>query len=108
MVVVHLRASNSFGGAEQQLLGLALSVPARFPNAFVLFREGGRYHAFWDQLLEHRLPAVLLDNDWPRLWSTVSELTEHLRRLRATVLCCHGYKADLLGWLAARRAGVPV
>jgi glycosyltransferase involved in cell wall biosynthesis len=32
----------------------------------------------------------------------------HLRRLRADVLCCSGYKPDVIGWLAARRAGVPV
>ena len=24
------------------------------------------------------------------------------------MLCCSGYKPDLIGWLAARRAGVPV
>src|SRR5205823_2336623 len=32
----------------------------------------------------------------------------HLRRLRADVLCCNGYKSDLVGWLAARQVGVPV
>ncbi|MEJ7639377.1 MAG: glycosyltransferase [Singulisphaera sp.] len=31
----------------------------------------------------------------------------HLCRLEATVLCCHGYKPDIVGWLAARRAGLP-
>ncbi|MCI0456894.1 MAG: glycosyltransferase, partial [Gemmataceae bacterium] len=29
-------------------------------------------------------------------------------RLQVQVLCCHGYKADLLGRLAARRQGIPV
>jgi glycosyltransferase involved in cell wall biosynthesis len=27
--------------------------------------------------------------------------------LRADVICCSGYKPDLIGWLAARQAGVP-
>jgi glycosyltransferase involved in cell wall biosynthesis len=31
-----------------------------------------------------------------------------LRRLKADVLCCSGYKPDLIGWLAARRVGIPV
>ncbi len=35
-------------------------------------------------------------------------MADHLRRVRADVLCCNGYKPDILGWLAARRAGVPV
>ena len=30
-----------------------------------------------------------------------------LRRLGRDVLCCHGYKANLLGLLAARRLGIP-
>ncbi len=30
-----------------------------------------------------------------------------LRRLAANVICCHGYKATLLGLLAARRIGIP-
>src|SRR5205823_314217 len=30
-----------------------------------------------------------------------------LGRLGADVLCCHGYKSDLLGRIAARRAGIP-
>src|SRR5205823_5231641 len=35
-------------------------------------------------------------------------VADHLRRVRADVLCCNGYKPDVIGWLAARRAGVPV
>src|SRR5262249_58194846 len=27
--------------------------------------------------------------------------------LRADLLCCHGYKADLIGRIAARRTGIP-
>src|SRR5262249_52452719 len=39
--------------------------------------------------------------------ASVRETVRLLRYLRADVLCCHGYKADLLGRPAARRAGVP-
>src|SRR5206468_1530529 len=31
-----------------------------------------------------------------------------LRRLKADILCCHGYKPDVIGWRAARLAGIPV
>jgi glycosyltransferase involved in cell wall biosynthesis len=31
-----------------------------------------------------------------------------LRQLRADILCCNGYKPDILGYLGARLAGVPV
>src|SRR6266542_1220167 len=49
----------------------------------------------------------MLDHDTPRLFGAAREITAELKRLRADVLCCHGYKADLLGRIAARRAGIP-
>jgi glycosyltransferase involved in cell wall biosynthesis len=36
------------------------------------------------------------------------ELTVDLRHLGAHILCCHTYKPNLVGRLAARRAGIPV
>jgi len=36
------------------------------------------------------------------------ELAGRIRELGVDVLCCHGYKADLIGLLAGRRAKVPV
>jgi glycosyltransferase involved in cell wall biosynthesis len=38
----------------------------------------------------------------------VAEVADELRRLNATLLCCSGYKPDLVGWRAARRVGIPV
>src|SRR6266542_1794313 len=49
----------------------------------------------------------MLDHDTPRLFGAAREITAELTRLRADVLCCHGYKADLVGRIAARRAGIP-
>src|SRR5207247_3904100 len=51
--------------------------------------------------------AVALDHDTPHLRSAAHELTELLRGRRADVLLCHGYKANLLGRVAARRVGIP-
>jgi glycosyltransferase involved in cell wall biosynthesis len=44
----------------------------------------------------------------PRLLATIAEIVAVLRRLQADALVCHGYKANLLGWIAARRLGIPV
>src|SRR5204862_1745956 len=35
-------------------------------------------------------------------------IADHLDRVRADILFCHGYKADLLGRVAARRPKIPV
>ncbi|MCS6850897.1 MAG: glycosyltransferase [Gemmataceae bacterium] len=108
MHVVHLAASTFFGGPERQMLELATHLPADVRSSFVLFAENGGAAAFRDELLRHRLDVHVLLHDTPRLLRTRLELIERLRTLSPHVLCCHGYKADLLGLSAARRLGIPV
>src|SRR5581483_5744516 len=51
--------------------------------------------------------GLRLARDTPHLLAARRELTGLLRDLRADVLLCHGYKANLVGRHAARKAGVP-
>jgi glycosyltransferase involved in cell wall biosynthesis len=106
--VVHLTASTFVGGPERQMLGLARSLPRTHRSVFLLFDEGGRHRPFLGELYREGVEAVALKNDTPHFLAAIGELAGHLRRLRADVLCCHGYKANLLGRPAARRARVPV
>jgi glycosyltransferase involved in cell wall biosynthesis len=108
MVVVHLIASPFFGGPERQLLGLIAGLPESYRSALLSFAEGGRCRPFLDEARRMGFEAVELEQNAPRYRASVREVTGHLRRLRADVLCCHGYKPDILGLLAARRAGIPV
>ena len=107
MVVVHLLASPFFGGPERQLLGLTAGMPESYRSALLSFAEGGRCRPFLDK----RGGWGSRPWNWsrtPRVTGAVREVTGHLRRFRADVLFCHGYKPDILGLLAARRAGIPV
>ncbi len=106
MDLVHLTASTFFGGPERQMLGLAAAFPPSIRTRFVSFPEGGRCAAFLEQARARGFEAVALDHDFPRLRATVRELAAVLRG-GCDVVLCHGYKADLLGRLAARRIGVP-
>jgi len=108
MVIVHLTASTFFGGPERQMLGLAQHLPADCRSVFLSFAEGGRYRDFLEQARRLGFEADALTWDTPHFAAAVREIVDHLRRLRADVLCCHGYKADVLGRLAARRRHVPV
>jgi glycosyltransferase involved in cell wall biosynthesis len=108
MVVVHLTASTFYGGPERQMLGLARSLGAGYRSVFLAFAEKGRCRAFVEEARRQGAPARALRFDTPHLHAAVREITDLLPRLGAEVLCCHGYKADLLGRLAARRAGIPV
>lgn len=108
MIVVHLAASALVGGPESQILGLIGALPPEFRSAVLSFSEGGRCRALLDAARLLGAEAVALEHNAPHYRASVRELAAQLRRLDAGVLCCHGYKPDILGLLAARRAGVPV
>jgi glycosyltransferase involved in cell wall biosynthesis len=108
MNVVHLMASPFVGGPERQVLGLARSLPAGYRTAFLSFAERGAARPFLQRARDDGFEAVELKENFPRLGRAIREVADHLRRLKADVLCTSGYKPDLVGSRAARRAGVPI
>lgn len=108
MKIVHLATSPFFGGPERQMLGMALALPERCRSTYLLFPDRGKSEAFRRQLADHGLEADRLARDTPDLPAMVREVAGRLRARGTDLLCCHGYKADVVGLLAARWAGVPV
>ncbi len=108
MRIVHLMASPFVGGPERQVLGLAGALSAEYESVFLSFAERGLCRPFLETARRQGFEAIELSANAPRLGRAVREVAEHLRRLGADVLCCSGYKPDVIGWRAARRAGVPV
>ncbi len=107
MVVVHLTASRFFGGPERQMLELGKALPTEIRSVFVSFAETGLCQTFLDKVRQDGFEAIALRYDTPRLLAAMRELVGVLRSAGADVLCCHGYKAGLLGLVAARRIGIP-
>jgi glycosyltransferase involved in cell wall biosynthesis len=107
MRVLHLTASTFFGGPERQMLGLAQHLYAPWQTGFASFAEDGRCRAFLAEVRKSGFSATMLQHDTPRLRQAAAELANLLRRSRTDVLCCHGYKANLVGRLAARRLQIP-
>lgn len=90
------------------MLGLAHSLPQTDQTLFLSFTEGGRCRQFLSTVRHHGFEAIGLTYDKPRLWAAVREIAAHLENFDADVLCCHGYKANILGRMAARRRKIPV
>jgi glycosyltransferase involved in cell wall biosynthesis len=107
MKIVHLTASAFYGGPERQMLGLARHLPRGYETRFLSFAEGGRCRAFLSAARRCGFEAAALEADTPRFGAARREIADYLERAGADVLLCHGYKADLLGRPAARRAGIP-
>jgi len=108
MVIVHLATSAFFGGPERQMLGDALELSETLRTVFVLFPDKGKSAELLGQLVSHGFETIVLTRDTPHVAAMVQELARWLPDLGADLLCCHGYKADLIGLLAARRVGIPV
>jgi glycosyltransferase involved in cell wall biosynthesis len=107
MNIVHLTASTFFGGPERQMLGLARSLEDDARTVFLSFAERGRCRPFLNVCREEVFEAVALENDTPRLRRATGEIASQLERIKADVLLCHGYKANMLGRPAARKRGIP-
>ena len=107
MNIVHLMASPFVGGPERQVLGLARALAAH-RTTFVSFAERGLARPLLDRATAEGFGAVELASNFPRVGRAIREVADQLRTLRADVLCTSGYKPDLIGWRAARRAGIPV
>jgi glycosyltransferase involved in cell wall biosynthesis len=108
MHIIHLMASPFVGGPERQVLGLARQLPSPFRTSFLSFAERGLARPFLDEARRQGYDAIELRHNAPRLLACVAEVTAELRQRRADIVCCSGYKPDVIGWRAARRAGVPI
>lgn len=107
MRLVHLTSSTFFGGPERQMLGLAEAMAGHIETSFASFPEDDRCSAFLHEVRARGFPSVALAADFPRVRPAIRELTATIREIDCDVLLCHGYKANMLGRVAARRAGIP-
>jgi glycosyltransferase involved in cell wall biosynthesis len=89
------------------MLGLALAMPGHVSTTFVSFSEGGRCAAFLDEARAKGFATSALSADFPHVLAALRELTGLLKTGSCDTLICHGYKAHILGRLAARRVGIP-
>lgn len=90
------------------MLGLATHLPRRFRTTVLCFRDHQSAAPFVEQLTDAGIEAAMLRHANPRFLAMIGDIVAELRMRHADALVCHGYKADLLGWIAARRVGVPV
>lgn len=108
MNVVHLTDSPFFGGPERQMLGLAVNLPKSIQTTILCFRDNGSSAPFVQRLGEAKVDARMLTHANPHFIAMVADVVGELAAKRADVLISHGYKADILGLVAARIARVPI
>jgi glycosyltransferase involved in cell wall biosynthesis len=110
--IVNLVSSAFYGGPERIMIGLAKASPEKYRPTFFVFGERGRGNqirgrAMLETARREGFEAIEIMNDRPNFPGMIREVAARLREVDAQILCCHGYKADIVGVLAARLAGIP-
>jgi glycosyltransferase involved in cell wall biosynthesis len=106
--VLQLLASPFVGGPERQVLGLASALCPQVETIFLSFAERGLARPFLKEARNSGFRAIELQHNAPHFWAAASEVANQVRDCQADVICCNGYKPDLVGWLAGRMTGIPV
>ncbi len=107
MNLMHLTSSCFYGGPERQMLGLAEALLPDVQTVFASFSEGGLNATFLDKVRDAGFVSCSLESDTPRLLAAKKEVVDLIKQHDVHVLLCHGYKAGMVGWFAARKAGIP-
>jgi len=108
-IIMHLIATNFFGGPEKQIVEhLKRLNGVYYRGMLVSFLEGGATNETLEQakivgLKNYGIP-MSHRFDVRALW----RLIELLRQEKVSLLCVHGYKSTVMGWWAGKRLGIPV
>ena len=107
MKVLQFICSTGFYGAERWILALSKHMPQDVENHLVVTLEPGTEDL---ELLKQfsslgQTHQIAMRNRFDL--GAISKLAELIRRHGIDVIHTHGYKSDILGVLAARKAGIP-
>jgi glycosyltransferase involved in cell wall biosynthesis len=107
MKVLHLRASNFYGGPERQLhMHAHIARQAGITVVIGSFSEHAEPPEFLEVISADGLETLLIpvSNAYDR--SAVQKVGDALVSGKFDILCTHDYRTHVIGWLAARRAKV--
>lgn len=111
MKIMHLTASPFYGGPERVIMDIVRTQATKefdVDSLIVSFRENGGCDAFLHEIKKTGFRGQVLKNDMPHLIGAIVELIRLLRDEKIDLICAHGHKSRLVGWVAARRVGIPI
>ncbi len=107
MNIVHLRASNFYGGPERQVhFHMRQARGSRYHLTAASFTEGGTTPPFLRIVADDGLPAKVIPVASAYERRAPAKLKALLRETGAAILCTHDYRSTVLGFLATRRSPV--
>lgn len=108
--VLHVRCSVVIGGPETTLLAwFKHHDQTRYEFTLALFNNGGKEKTFRDACSRDGVPTRALS--WVpgrNIFRAVRELVQMIKDTGAQVLHTHDWRSDVVGLIAARKAGIPI
>ncbi len=107
MKILHLRASNFYGGPERQLHYHArLARGTEFEIVIGSYSEGGKKPEFINSIEADGIATKLFDVRGAYDRRAIGLIRDYLRSEKIDILCTHDYRSHILGYWAAKRTGV--
>ncbi|MBD3256980.1 glycosyltransferase [candidate division GN15 bacterium] len=106
MNILHLRASNFYGGPERQLhFHARLAKESPYRVLVGSFTESGERPEFLGVIADDGIPTHTFQVASAYDTRAVSDIRTYCREQQVDILCTHDYRTTMLGYLAARRMG---
>ena len=106
-LIMHIRASNFFGGPERQIIG-HLTASSNAANRVLTFVERGAPNAFRERCIAEGIKVNTIFTQNPFALSVIKALRKVFKETRPDIICSHGYKPTLLTLLARVGLGIPL
>jgi len=106
-IVLHVRATNFFGGPEKQIYEHIIR-SRNYRHSLVTFIDSDEKNELLDRCRDASIPlhAVKASNPFSPL--TILRLRQIVSKLNPSIICTHGYRSTLLLLAATIRSGIPI
>lgn len=108
MRIIHLLAPAPFGGLERvvEMLAVAQRAAGHQVHVVVSIAPDPAEHPFVTTLRQREVPVIEIRGSARAYRHEYRELKQIFTRLTPDIVHTHGYRSDVMGWLAAR--GLPI
>ena len=107
--ILHLCAANYFGGPEKQIVGHFKQIDrARFNPVVVSLHPKKNNCPISQQARDVGIQTHSVSMSSPFDLMSLYRLIKLVKKKRIDLICSHGYKPTVMGWITARKTGVPI
>ena len=108
--VLHLISSNGLYGAEKVLLNIAANMNGNGVQSLVVSIQNSHnlHFELLNEAKKRNIPVEIIESKGRFDGETVNQLIALVRKQHISIIHSHNYKADFVGYSAARKAGIPI